>query len=120
MEKNTMEYVLYIDEKRFHQYKSKAQCEKICEKILDTLAKQLKKPKSAFKILKLAAPKYKIGQKLHSYQNKTVTGKVHTIRPTDDPMWDQHKYILQLVSEDGYTYPSNHINEESLSKTPIK
>ena len=106
-----MKYVLYMNKNSIHRCKSKAQC----QKILDSTAKRFKKAKSEFKILKVMAPKYKIGQKLYSYQNETVARKVRRVMPTDDPMWSQYTYILQLVGKS-----SNYISESSLSKTPIK
>jgi hypothetical protein len=68
---------------------------------------------------KVKAPKYNYGDMLYSYQNPDKPGRVYRIVISDDPEY-QHKYKLTLKDKDGYTYSSNFINENSLSKRKKK
>jgi hypothetical protein len=68
---------------------------------------------------KVKAPKYTYGDMLYSYQNPNKPGRVFRIVISDDPEY-QHKYKLTLKDKDGYTYSSNFINENSLSKRKKK
>lgn len=61
------------------------------------------------------APKYKTGDMVYSYQNKTVAGRVNYIRKSTDATYP-HAYRLTLP--DGSS--SKWINEDSISKRRIK
>jgi hypothetical protein len=73
----------------------------------------------AIKSKKIKDPKYTYGDMLYSYQNPDKPGRVFRIIKTNDSEY-QHKYQLVLKDKDGYTYSSNMISENSLSKRKKK
>jgi hypothetical protein len=68
---------------------------------------------------RIKAPKFKYDDKVYSYQNPTSPGYIRFIRKSEDPNYS-NKYKLVLYDDNGYSYSSNWINEESLSKRKIK
>ena len=60
-------------------------------------------------------PKYKLGEKVYSWQNPTVKREIRQFREghKDDCI---HRYRLRLHRKDGTTYNSKWLNESSLSK----
>lgn len=69
-----------------------------------------KKPKKA---------KFKLGQFVYSYQNKTEKRPINRIHLSDDPEYP-HRYRLTLTDNEGYPKNSNWINEGSLKLRKIK
>ena len=61
-------------------------------------------------------PRYKLREKVYSYQNPYEKMEISHIAKSDDPKYS-HRYKLAL-KEGGYSRSSNWINEESLSKMP--
>jgi len=58
--------------------------------------------------------KYKVGDMVYSYQNKTVKRRVsHTSK---QPRGYQNKYKVSLRDKNGYPYSSKWMSESSLSK----
>lgn len=68
---------------------------------------------------KTKKPKYKMGDMVYSYLNKTKKYPVNYISLSYDPDYN-HKYKLAFRDKDGYSYSSKYIDEKSLSKKPIK
>lgn len=68
---------------------------------------------------RMKAPKFKMNDKVYSYQNKMKPGYIRFIRKSEDPNYS-NMYKLSLFDDNGYSYSSNWINEESLSKRKIK
>ena len=60
--------------------------------------------------------KYRIGEKVYSYQNPTVARKIDRIRYAEKGTPFQNAYRLILKDSRGYNKNSNWINENSLSK----
>jgi LEA14-like dessication related protein/DNA-directed RNA polymerase subunit H (RpoH/RPB5) len=71
------------------------------------------------KMKKTKTPKFRYDDKVYSYQNPTSPGYIRFIRKSEDPNYS-NKYKLVLYDDNGYSYSSNWINEESLSKRKIK
>jgi hypothetical protein len=65
-------------------------------------------------MIKKKKVKYKIGQSVYSYQNKTEKRPINYIRESEDGTYD-HKYRLSLPNGN-----SNWINEKSLYLTKKK
>lgn len=62
-------------------------------------------------MVKVKAPKYKIGDMVFSYQNMQKAAPINYIRKSDDPTY-QHAYRLTLPRGN-----SKWINESSIAKT---
>ena len=68
---------------------------------------------------KVKKPKFKRGDMVYSYQNKTKKEPIEFISLSVDPNYE-HRYKLSLHDNEGYSRSSNWINESSLSKKKIK
>jgi hypothetical protein len=68
---------------------------------------------------RMKAPKFKYDDKVYSYQNPLSPGYIRFIRKSQDPNYS-NMYKLALYDNNGYSYSSNWINEESISKRKIK
>lgn len=65
------------------------------------------------------ASKYKVGEKVYSYQNPYNPAEVSFIKFPESG-YGAIKYKLAIYTPEGYSYSSNWIDEGSLSKKPVK
>jgi hypothetical protein len=68
---------------------------------------------------KIKAPKYRLRQKVYSWQNPTVKREISHIHKAETPGYP-HQYKLALYDKDGYSYSSKWMNESSLSLRKTK
>ncbi len=68
---------------------------------------------------KVKNPKYKLRQKVYSWQNPDVKREISHINKSDNALYS-HRYKVSLRDKDGYSHSSKWMGEDSLSKTPIK
>jgi len=67
---------------------------------------------------KMKKPKYKVGDKVYSWQNPTVKRAINRITPPDD--LGIIRYRLTLINKDGDRQNSKWTNESSLSKRRLR
>ena len=67
----------------------------------------------------MAKTKYKVGDKVYSWQNPAVACSINRISASPDVGYP-HKYRLTLIDSHGNHYNSKWLNEGSLSKRKLR
>ena len=68
---------------------------------------------------KIPKPKFKVGDKVYSWQNTDVKRVVTRVYPSEHYGYP-HKYKVSLRDDEGYSYSSKYLDETSLCKRRTK
>ncbi len=110
-----MTWVIYLDD----EWHAKTRTKSDATRYINKASKNLKIPKTRFKMRKLNPPKYRVGQMVYSWQNPTVKRAITKVLPSNDPKYP-HKYKVGLRHKNGYSYSSKWISEKSISLRKLK